>query len=486
MTARYPLVRVGANISELPAGDTLIGASSYTLPVATTTVLGGVKVDGTTITITSEGVITSVGGGGGGSYTLPPATTTTLGGVIADGTSITVDGTGKISANLASSTSQIKQLVKNNTGVTLLKGQAVYINGATGVNVTVALARANTEATSSKTLGLLEADILNGNTGYVITEGELANFDTSNAITEGDSVWLSPTTAGALVYGLANKPVAPNHVVYLGVVSRKNVSNGVILVKVQNGYELDELHNVLITTPVNGNVLKYDSVTSLWKNDVISAVTSVSGTGTVSGLTLTGTVTDSGSLTLGGTLSVDYSSLNGTVPTWNQNTTGNAANVTGTIAVANGGTGVSTFTAGLLKAEGTNNFITVSAPVGALVGTTDIQTLTNKTITAIAAYETKIAMAANTIDLSLGNCFSKTISATTTFTVSNTPAEGTAVVIILDLTNGGAFTLTWWSGVKWIGATVPTLTAAGRDMLGFITHDGGVTWSGIVLAKDIK
>jgi hypothetical protein len=195
----------------------------------------------------------------------------------------------------------------------------------------------------------------------------------------------------------------------------------------------------------------------------------------------TGTYTDPSWIT-----SLDYGKLSGTAPIWNQNTTGTAVNVTGTIAVANGGTGVSTFTAGLLKAEGTNNFITVSAPVGALVGTTDIQTLTNKTITAIAAYETKIAMAANAIDLSLGNCFSKTISATTTLTISNTPAANTAVVIILDLTNGGAFTLTWWSGVKWIGATVPTLTAAGRDMLGFITHDGGVTWSGIVLAKDIK
>lgn len=93
-------------------------------------------------------------------------------------------------------------------------------------------------------------------------------------------------------------------------------------------------------------------------------VTSVSGTGTVSGITLTGTVTSSGSLTLGGTLAVtpsDFSSQaantflaapNGSagvptfraivaadVPTLNQNTTGTAANVTGVVAFANGGTG---------------------------------------------------------------------------------------------------------------------------------------------------
>jgi trimeric autotransporter adhesin len=96
-------------------------------------------------------------------------------------------------------------------------------------------------------------------------------------------------------------------------------------------------------------------------------VTSVSGTGTVSGLTLTGTVTSSGSLTLGGTLAVtpsDFASQtantflaapNGSagtptfravvaadIPTLNQNTTGTASNVTGTVAIANGGTGQTT------------------------------------------------------------------------------------------------------------------------------------------------
>ena len=96
-------------------------------------------------------------------------------------------------------------------------------------------------------------------------------------------------------------------------------------------------------------------------------VTSVGGTGTVSGVSLSGTVTSSGNLTLGGTLSVTPSNFasqtantvlsapngtNGTptfrslvaadIPTLNQNTTGTAANVTGTVAVANGGTGTAT------------------------------------------------------------------------------------------------------------------------------------------------
>lgn len=111
-------------------------------------------------------------------------------------------------------------------------------------------------------------------------------------------------------------------------------------------------------------------------------------------------------------------------------------------------------------------------------------TISNSIIT--GTKETKVAMAANDVDLSAGNYFTKTISTTTTLTVSNVPTTGTAVSFILDLTNGGAGTITWWSGMKWAGGTAPTLTASGRDVLGFFTHDGGTTWSGFVLGKDVK
>lgn len=100
--------------------------------------------------------------------------------------------------------------------------------------------------------------------------------------------------------------------------------------------------------------------------------------------------------------------------------------------------------------------------------------------------EVKVTMAANAIDLAAGNLFTKTISGATSLTVSNVPANGTLASFILDLTNGGSATVTWWSGVKWAGGTAPTLTAAGRDVLGFYTHDGGTTWTGLLLAKDVK
>ena len=109
-----------------------------------------------------------------------------------------------------------------------------------------------------------------------------------------------------------------------------------------------------------------------------------------------------------------------------------------------------------------------------------------------AGLETKVAMAANDIDLSAGNYFTKTISATTTFTVSNVPTSGTVASFILVLTNAGSQTINWSTSfggsnlIKWAGGTAPTLTASGVDSLGFYTFNGGTTWTGLVLGKDIK
>ena len=105
-------------------------------------------------------------------------------------------------------------------------------------------------------------------------------------------------------------------------------------------------------------------------------------------------------------------------------------------------------------------------------------------LTALA--ETKVAMAANDIDLSAGNLFTKTIAGATTLTVSNWLSSGNANSFILELTDGGSAAITWFSGVKWAGGTAPTLTAAGVDILGFYSHDGGTTVRGILLSKDSK
>lgn len=105
---------------------------------------------------------------------------------------------------------------------------------------------------------------------------------------------------------------------------------------------------------------------------------------------------------------------------------------------------------------------------------------------ATSVQETKNAIAASDIDLSTGNYFTKTISGATTFTVSNAPASGTVGAFILEMTNGGSATVTWFTGVKWTAGAAPTLTAAGTDVLAFYTHDGGTTWRGAVVSLDNK
>lgn len=159
---------------------------------------------------------------------------------------------------------ELVQTIKNSTHTTLTKGQVVYISGADGTNPTISLAVASGEATSSKTLGFLKQDLNHGDIGYVITEGFLDGLNTNSATAEGDPIWLSPTVPGGVVYGLANTPYAPNHMVFLGFVVRKNINNGRIYIKVQNGFELKELHDVLAQSPSDGDIIRYVGSSGLW------------------------------------------------------------------------------------------------------------------------------------------------------------------------------------------------------------------------------
>lgn len=117
---------------------------------------------------------------------------------------------------------------------------------------------------------------------------------------------------------------------------------------------------------------------------------------------------------------------------------------------------------------------------------TTVDSKGNLVLNSGALIERKEAIAASAIDLSKGNYFTKTISGTTTFTVSNIPISGNVASFILDLTNGGSATIVWWSGTKWVSGAAPILTTSGRDVLGFFTHDGGTTWSGFLIGRDIR
>lgn len=180
----------------------------------------------------------------------------------------------------------LKFYVNNRTGSTIAKGSAVYINGASGNKITIALAKANAESTSSKTFGVTDEAIANNASGWVTVAGSVGKLDTS-AFAEGATLYLSPTTAGAFT---STKPAAPNHLVYVGFVERSHATVGSIYVKVQNGYELDEIHDVSITSPANGDRLNYESSTGLWKNVPVTRIdlsnTGSTQTGT-SGTTIT-------------------------------------------------------------------------------------------------------------------------------------------------------------------------------------------------------
>lgn len=248
------------------------------------------------------------------------------------------------------------------------------------------------------------------------------------------------------------------------------------------------------------------------------SVTSVALSGGTTGLTVSGSpITSSGTITLAGTLAATNGGTGQSTYTVGDLLVGGATNtltklagvatgnalisggvgaapsygkigltthVSGTLPVANGGTGITSFGAGVATWLGTPSSANLASAVTDETGSGSLVFATTPTITAMR--QTRVAVAASDINLNSGSYFTRTISGTTTFTVSNVPASGTAISFILDLTNGGSATVNWWSNVKWAGGTAPTLTSSGRDVLGFYTHDAGTNWNGLVLAKDIK
>lgn len=179
-----------------------------------------------------------------------------------------IDGTDFNTEWIENYTSTVKHLVKNTEGSTITIGTPVYVplNGNSSTNIPVKIASNTTESTSSKTMGLMAGTVLNNEFEFVVTEGLVSGINTSTA-NLGDAVWLGAN--GALIFGLANKPTAPAHLVFIGVVTRVNQNNGEIFVKVQNGFELDELHTVSLeaTASITDNeVLAFDTASGLWKN----------------------------------------------------------------------------------------------------------------------------------------------------------------------------------------------------------------------------
>jgi hypothetical protein len=215
-----------------------------------------------------------------------------IGGDVQDGAEMLVvyNSTSNIWQCIGTSPNSLISYVTNADSVTLTKGMPVYAFGGQGDRLTVKRAYNTGDSTSAQTIGLvLSTSIASNQKGFIMMQGLLDGLSILPTSTwaDGDPVYLG-ATAGTIT---KTKPYAPNHLVYLGfVTTASNGSAGRLYVRVQNGYELDELHNVQAQSPTNKDTIYYDSSVNQWKSnsiasilgytpaDASTAVTSVSGT----------------------------------------------------------------------------------------------------------------------------------------------------------------------------------------------------------------
>lgn len=198
-------------------------------------------------------------------------------------------------------TNQLFAFVTNAESVSITKGQVVYAYGATGDRMSVKLAYNTSDATSAKTVGVVYSSSITANgTGYILIQGVISNINLGS-YTAGDTLYLSATPGQFTKV----KQYAPNHLVYVGIVERANAGNGKAYIRVQNGYELDELHNVQAQSPANNDVLYYDLASTQWKTgNVTGTLQNAKADGTTLGVATFAPAefNDNGS----GVISLDY------------------------------------------------------------------------------------------------------------------------------------------------------------------------------------
>jgi hypothetical protein len=272
------------------------------------------------------------------------------------GTGVTITNSSggiSIATTGAQSAETLTATVTNAESTTITKGQVVYAFGATGNRMSVKLAYNTGDATSAKTLGIVsDASIAANGTGTITLVGVVDGL-TLGSYADGDQLYLG-ATAGSLTNV---KPYAPNHLVYVGIVERANNGNGELYVRVQNGYELNELHDVQITTtPLAGALLVYDATNALWKAARLTAGTNIAITNADASVTvgITGVIAG----TNGGT------GVN------------NGAN---TITIAGNVTHAGAFTQTFTATANTSLTLPVTGTLATLAGS---EALSNKTITA--------------------------------------------------------------------------------------------------------
>lgn len=187
----------------------------------------------------------------------------------------TLKGGNVILKNGVDLVARVVNKVTPNATLTKAAYQAVRVSGAQGQRLAIAYAQANNDNNSADTIGLVTETIATNQEGFIITVGQLEDINTTGSLqgetwSDGDVLYLSSVTPGAITN---IKPTAATaHIVVIGYVEYAHVNHGKIYVKIMNGWELDELHNVYINTGTlaNNDALIYESSTQLWKNKTIA------------------------------------------------------------------------------------------------------------------------------------------------------------------------------------------------------------------------
>jgi len=163
-------------------------------------------------------------------------------------------------------------IVKNQTGSTIPKGTVVMSAGTLGASGRILIQPFLADGTypSEYVMGVTAEAIANGADGMVVHFGQIRNVNTSS-FADGDILYASSTTAGAFT---TTSPTAPNNIVLVAIVVHA-ASNGTLQVRPTIGSNINKDEGVVISSPTNGQVLSYNSISGLWENTTPTTPSSV-------------------------------------------------------------------------------------------------------------------------------------------------------------------------------------------------------------------